>query len=185
MLPWSDLVGKATEQPREPGPADGQDTIHRRLHDDLPIASITLSAVFADPPQVHAPGVVDPVKAAPTEDRGKLTQRPDVSNSAAAALPNDRVVAVRLQQVHVIGLDDDPAQRRDVKQNSIRQRQEFGGWHGRYCDGSHAGLPAHRLALRPTRWSSSPQAGSRRNRMTTGVQRGPTPGPISATEGWP
>ncbi len=107
----SDLVGETAEQTRQPGPADRQHAVHRRQHDDLPIASVALPADFTDPPQVHAPGVVDPVKAAPTEDRGDLAQRPDVEDGAAAALPNDGVVTVRLQQVHVIGLDDGPAQR--------------------------------------------------------------------------
>ena len=71
----SNFLAEVSKQGSQPPSTDWQDAVDRRLHDDLPIASIALPADLADPPQVHAPGVVDPVKAAPIEDRGDLTQR--------------------------------------------------------------------------------------------------------------
>jgi len=47
--------------------------------------------------------------------------RRSVEAVRTAALSDDRVVAVRLKQVDVIGLDGDPAPRRDVQQDSARQ----------------------------------------------------------------
>ena len=117
----SDFLAEVSKQGGQPSSTDRQDPVDRRLHDDLPITAVALPADLADTPHVDRPLVVDPLEAAGTEDRIDLAQGPDIANRAAAAFSDDRVVAVRLEQVDVVGIDGDPAQRRDVQQNSMRQ----------------------------------------------------------------
>ncbi len=108
------------KQGGQPRSTDWQDPVDWRLHYDLPITAVPLPADLADTPHVDRPLVVDPLEAAGTENHIDLAQGSDIVNRAAAAFPDDRVIAVRLKQVDVIGLDGDPAPRGDVQQNSIR-----------------------------------------------------------------
>ena len=63
---------------------------------------------------------MDPVEAVATEHGGDLAELPDIADRAAAAFADDRVVAVRLEQVDVVGLDSNPSKWSHVKQDAIQ-----------------------------------------------------------------
>lgn len=117
----SNFLAEVSKQGSQPPSTDWQDAVDRRLHYDLPITAVALPADLADTPHVDRPLVMDPLEAAGTEHRIDLAQGSDIANRAAATFSDDRVIAVRLKQVDVTGIDRDPAQRCDVQQNSMRQ----------------------------------------------------------------
>ncbi len=108
------------QQAGQPRAADGQHAVDRRLHHDLPVTVVTLPADLPDASQVHARFVVDPMEAVAAEHGGDLAELPDVADRAAAAFADDRVVAVRLEQVDVVGLDSNPSKWSHVKQDAIQ-----------------------------------------------------------------
>ena len=119
--PWTRLSLESPQQPLQAAPAHRQDAIDRRLHDDLPVAAVALGTDLANPSQVHRPVVVDAVDVTMADLGDDLRETADVPQRPLASAPHDRVIAVRLEDVEVVGVDRQATRGRKVQQDAIQR----------------------------------------------------------------